>query len=327
MASEFQSVLSDEEKNKLLQILEQQGRGKWFKRWREHMAFPNNLNPLSTDRNEQEKVLRYLLLRVLINQQARFEKVRELSIKIAEEFGEALLFEPYRISEFELFKVFKNVAGAKGSLLYKVGSLGGIKPISLFAYRFKAYEGFIKWLNIKQQSFFDLIFNQLQEKGTRGLFDFLNRNSSLEVGWVGNDPKACRMFVNWAVFLFNEIWEQNISKMEDTLMIVDGHVAKVFARTGLLNKVFYEKQRPYIIQASRMRQIIEEIVAQSKRIPFYVDNGAFYIFEDNFCTDLNPNCKNCPINKLCKKYKKWTAYKIWKENQEFNDDRNLSRPV
>lgn len=164
MSREHQDSLSDKEKSDLLLILEEQGKTKWLKRWKEHMAFPSNLSPLSKEKNEQEKALRYLLLRVLINQQAKFEKVMEISIRISEEFTDILLFEPYKILESELFKVFKDVAGDKGSLLYKVGALGGIKPISLFTYRFKAYEGFIKWLGKTQQSFFDLIVHQLQNK-------------------------------------------------------------------------------------------------------------------------------------------------------------------
>lgn len=87
-------------------------------------------------------------------------------------------------------------------------------------------------------------------------------------------------------------------------MIVDGHVGKVFCRSGLLGEVLYEKSRPYIIQASKMRAWIEGIVSKSERVPFYVDNGAFYLFEDGFCTDLNPDCQGCPINKMCKKYTK-----------------------
>lgn len=62
-----------------------------------------------------------------------------------------------------------------------------------------------------------------------------------------------------------------------------------------------------------MRPLIEEIVSASGKTPFYVDTGAFYLFEDGFCTDLSPNCHICPINELCKKYTKWTAYQVWKE--------------
>ena len=231
------------------------------------MAIPSNLDVSSKDKDEQEKILRYLLLRVLINQQAKFEKVREMSIRISEEFTDVLLSEPYKISESELFKVFKDVAGEKGSSLYRVGALGGIKPISLFSYRFKAYEGFIRWLNENKLKFVDVIVKQLQNKKPIELFNFLNNHPVLESGWVGNDPKACRMFVNWVVFLFNEIWEQKVAKMKETLMIVDGHVGKVFCRTGLLKEVLYEKRRPYIIQASKMRQRIEEIVSRFGKIP------------------------------------------------------------
>lgn len=311
MAKEMQKSLSDKERGKLLEILEKQGRDKWLKRWKEHMAIPNNLNPQSLDRDEQEKVLRYLLVRVLINQQARFEKVREMSIRISEEFTDVLIFEPYKISESELFKAFKDVAGEKGSLLYRVGALGGIKPISLFTYRFKTYEGFIRWLNENKQNFLSIIEEQLRSNKSRGLFDFLNTHPVLTAGWVGNDPKACRMYVNWVVFLFSEIWKSKISELTDTLMIVDGHVGKVFCRSGVLGQVLYENGRPYIIQASKMRPWVEEIVFQSEKIPFYVDNGAFYLFEDGFCTDLNPDCLKCQICGICKKYKKWTAYQKW----------------
>ena len=40
--------------------------------------------------------------------------------------------------------------------------------------------------------------------------------------------------INWIIFLFSEIWKEKFVKMKDTLMIVDGHVGKVFCRTGLL---------------------------------------------------------------------------------------------
>ena len=95
MPRETQLGLSNKEKEELLDILEREGREKWHKRWKEHMAIPNNLDVLSKDKGEQEKILN-LLLRVLINQQARFEKVREMSIRISEEFTDVLLSEPYK---------------------------------------------------------------------------------------------------------------------------------------------------------------------------------------------------------------------------------------
>jgi hypothetical protein len=82
----------------------------------------------------------------LLNQQARVEKVKGLSVSLYGEFSEKLSYEPFNIYEKKLFSIFKEIGGAKGSLVYKVGALGSIKPLSLFAYRFKAYEGFIRWL-------------------------------------------------------------------------------------------------------------------------------------------------------------------------------------
>lgn len=191
-----QEKLPDNQIDELLKTLEEQGREKWARRWKDHIAVPNNLTLLSTDKEEQEKFLRYLLLRVLINQQARFEKVREMSIRISEKFTDIVLFEPFKILESELFQVFKDVAGDKGSLLYRVGALGGIKPISLFAYRFKAYEGFIRWLRENNLDFIDVIMKYLEKGKSIGLFNFLNAHPVLSAGWVGNDPKSCRMLVN-----------------------------------------------------------------------------------------------------------------------------------
>jgi hypothetical protein len=66
MAKEIQSSLPDKPKTQLLEILEREGKSKWLKRWKEHMAFPENLNPVSSSRDEQEKVLRYLLPEFLV---------------------------------------------------------------------------------------------------------------------------------------------------------------------------------------------------------------------------------------------------------------------
>lgn len=43
-------------------------------------------------------------------------------------------------------------------------------------------------------------------------------------------------------------------------------------------------------------------------VPFYVDNGAFYLFKDGYCGELKPKCGDCPITAYCKKYVKWTAF-------------------
>jgi len=53
-----------------------------------------------------------------------------------------------------------------------------------------------------------------------------------------------------------------------------------------------------------MRPWIGEIVSKFGKIPFYVDNGAFYLFEDGYCTEVDPNRKKCPVNIVYKKYLK-----------------------
>ena len=55
MTREKQVRLLDKEADKLLKILEKKGKAKWLKRWKEHMAFPSNIAPLSAKREEQEK--------------------------------------------------------------------------------------------------------------------------------------------------------------------------------------------------------------------------------------------------------------------------------
>jgi hypothetical protein len=310
MARENQTSLSEEDKSRLLEKLEIRGKSEWDNRWENHMAFPSSLDVRSSEEEVREKVLRYLLFRILINQQAKYEKVREVSVKVAERFGDALFYSPFQISEYELIELLRQIAGPRGGLLYRVGFLGGIKPLSLFAYRFKSYEGFIRRLGSLGRKLTDIIAEKLAQ-GSHELFDFLCTDPILDAGWVGNDPKACRMYVNWVVFLFSEVWGFGVRDMSDTMMIVDGHVGKVFCRSGLLNSVLYEGQRPHIISASQMRSDIEAVVSASERVPFYVDNGAFYLFEDGYCTDLEPRCNSCPISEICMKYKKWTAYKKW----------------
>ena len=223
---------------------------------------------------------------------------------------------PYFNAPFDYPDLFESYEAymEKMRRVTKVGALGGIKPLSLFAYRFNAYEGFIRWLNEENLKFYDLIHDFILEQGVKELFRFLSSHPVLEAGWVGNDPKACRMFVNWVVFLFGEIFGFEEVRLEDTLMIVDGHVGKVFCRTGLLGEVLYEKKRPYIIQASKMRSAIEQIVSQAGMIPFYVDNGAFYLYEDGYCKDLEPYCEACPVQGICKRYIKWTAYQIFRQS-------------
>lgn len=106
MAKETQEVLNNKEKELLLKELERRGVEKWRKRWTIHMAIPESIDPYTNNLKLREKILRYFLLRILINQQAKFEKVREISKSLAKKFNEKLISKPYNILEEELFKIF-----------------------------------------------------------------------------------------------------------------------------------------------------------------------------------------------------------------------------
>jgi hypothetical protein len=314
VAREEQTSLDPKHRVELLKELEGRGRSEWEEIWKEHIGFPQGIDPSSTVRREQENVLRFMVLRALINQQAQADKAIEISRQLFLEFGERLLSQPFQISGRRLFAIFHQVGGERGRDLYRVGALGGIKPISLFSYRVKAFEEFMRWLDESNQSLSEFIFSCLNRGGASALLKGLTEHEVLGSGWVGNDPKACRMLVDWIVFLIVEVWkEEAFIALSDTVMLVNGHVGKVFCRTGLLGTVIYNKNRPYIIEAAQMRPAIEEIVSTSGLVPFYVDNGAYYLFKDGFCLELNPKCFECPVSALCLKHIKWTAYQKQRE--------------
>ena len=310
MVLEFQEELPYVKKREVLLTLNEYGKSGWNVRWKDHMAVSNELLV-----QEHENIIRYLLLRAIINQQAESLKARELAINLYEKFKEKLLRRPWDVELIDYIRVFRRIGGPKGSAVYHVGFLRGIKPTSLFTYRIMAYVYYIKKLEKERRSLRGIIERSLNVKE---LYNLLRNDEVLSIGWVGKDPKACRMFVNWIIFLYNEVWKESISlSMRDTLMIVDGHVGKVFARTGLLGRVKYEKVRPYIIEAAKMRYEIEQLVHEFPEVvPFYVDNGAFYLFEDGYCLEESPKCDDCLLSKHCKKYIKWTGYKKYRGSNE-----------
>ncbi len=194
--------------------------------------------------------MRYLLLRVLLNQQGDTGKVRELVTELFATFQEELLYAPSQVEQrfAEVLSVFKRVGGPRGSGIYRVGALGGIKPLSLFLYRFAAFSIFVR----SAGGIYGLVRSKLSG-GVSKLLAFFRTDPILDGGWVGNDPKAARMLTNWLVWLFGHVWRELRVDLSATLMIVDGHVGKVFCRTGALDTVRYEQRRPCIILAKEMR--------------------------------------------------------------------------
>ncbi|MFZ8853032.1 hypothetical protein [Fervidibacter sp.] len=308
MPREKQRSLSSDERKKLIARMANLGRDFWYQHWKESMSLPEDL-PM----DDRESVVRYLLLRALLNQQGDTGKVRELIQKLFATFGTDLLLYPNTLEEQfdQVLKVFREVGRERGAELYRVGALGGIKPLSLFLYRIAAFTIFIR--NVRD-SFYEAVKSKLDE-GVRSLWKFLRDDPILDGGWVGNDPKAARMLTNWLAWLFSEVWQETEVDLQETLMIVDGHVGKVFCRTGAVETVVYESERPFVILAKEMRADIEKMVRNVSGVqPMFVDEGAFQIAMQ-WCFETSPNCPECPIKDLClagqgsEEHQRWTAYK------------------
>ncbi|MEM3147194.1 MAG: hypothetical protein QXY94_06555, partial [Archaeoglobaceae archaeon] len=217
------------------------------------------------------------------------------------EFGRQLLYEPAKLAkQFEkVLSVFHQVGGEKGSEIYRVGALGGIKPLSLFLYRFAAFAFFIERFS---GNLADIIENKLLH-GISSLWTFFR-----------DDPKAARMLTNWLAWLFCEVWQKVEINLTETLMIVDGHVGKVFCRTGALEVVPYERNRPFIILAKEIRSEVDKVVKSvPSTIPMFVDEWAFQI-ATNWCFESGPNCRECPLCNTCLvgqgslEHLRWSAY-------------------
>jgi len=122
--------------------------------------------------------------------------------------------------------------------------------------------------------------------------------------------KAARLYVGWIThpMLYVKIFGDDERIRSSIPMVVDGHVTKVLARTGFLDKVSVEKERN-IVKAEEERKRIEELVRAFRegRDPFLIDYGAFWV-GINYCKEENPNCGQCPLKNICKKNTEFRAY-------------------
>lgn len=299
MSKENQQGLQDNERQELIRCLEAIGRKVWQQDWQANMALPNDLL------EDREGIIRFLLLRTLLNQQGDTGKVKQLAQELFSKFGKDVLYNPVAIEQRfdEALEVFKQIGGERGAKIYRVGALGGIKPLSLFLYRFPA---FVFFLHRQKGGLYEIVKNKLANEDVLALWAFFR-----------DDPKAARMLTNWIVWLFKEVWHEPVkTSLEDTLMVVDGHVGKVFCRTGALEKVVYERRRQFIIMAKELRKPIEKLVKTvSQAIPMFVDEGAFHVAM-SWCHDTKPRCNSCPLRPFylagqgSEAHIRWTAYQV-----------------
>lgn len=145
--------------------------------------------------------------------------------------------------------------------------------------------------------------------------------------------KAVRMYISWighpdlGIDVSNGKWDKSLFEMP-----VDGHVGKIFSRTGLVPVVVHEGKRNSgsrwnVIVASDMRILIQEVTNRYSGDSIMVDHGAFQIgincCPDNlvgiacdFCTRTSLcqikskiGCKGyCMLRDFCKRNLVWRAY-------------------
>lgn len=168
-----QEGLSDNEIVQFLRSLQDIGQDFWQRSWRESMALPEDM-PL----HDHESVTRFLLLRALLNRQGDTGKVRELVRALFVAFGQQLLDKPLKVArQFrEILTIFYQVGGEKGAKIYRVGALGGIKPLSLFLYRFAAFAFFVNGLN---RHLCEIVEDKLQQ-GVCNSLGFLSGRPNFE---------------------------------------------------------------------------------------------------------------------------------------------------
>jgi hypothetical protein len=118
--------------------------------------------------------------------------------------------------------------------------------------------------------------------------------------------KAARMYISWVghpnlgIDVSSGAWNRASFEMP-----IDGHVGKVFSRTGMVNKVIHERKegkgpRWNIIVAAKMRPLIQEVTNKYSDDPIMVDHGAFRI-GINCCTDKIEfvSCDSCTREDIC----------------------------
>lgn len=309
-------VSSPKETRKILEILEGIGRilqPLTLKRLTD--CFPDRI------RSDKEKVTRPLLLVALLDQQAESPTALKMAQRVYKTFGEELFSRPARaLVNLDRLGAFQDE--------YKISpAIGRVLP------RFA-------WILLRVGAF--LIYELTLDNDGKRLSDELSKCASpveasdlLEGNIVLNAvlrEKARLMFLSWVghpglgIDISRGKWREN-----EFLMPVDGHVGKVFCRSGVINEVVREGKphrgaRWNIIQASNMRPSIQAVVQEHHKDCIYVDHGAFQIgfncCPDNLTGIACDSCQNisceiaeviscggqCPLSGYCKRNTMWRAY-------------------
>ena len=277
-------------------------------------ALPKEIN------DDVEKMTRFLLLLAILDQQAESPSARLTAINIYKTFGEELFNKPQNV----LLRMDKLVPLKQG---YKISpAIGRVLPrFGWMVLRIGAFLIYEMTLNHKK---FSTTLGQLSSP--KEALHLLQSNPVLEA--VLRD-KARRLFISWVGHpaLGLDV-SQGKWKISDFEMPVDGHVGKIFSRTGIVPQVIHEAKegkgtRWNVIIASQMGPMIQEVVNNYSNDCIMADHGAFQIgfncCPDNLvdiscdsCKKFEPcqiasliGCKgHCILKEFCKRNLTWRAY-------------------
>ena len=302
---------SESDKKAMLDILERVGKKIQPLELKE--TFKNIPNEIKSDK---EKLSRFLLLTAILDQQAKSPTARSTAIEILNILGDDLFNNP-KSSLLQLNKLYAIKDG------YKISSMR-IPRFGFFVLRVGGFLIYEMMLNNNS------LVEKLREASTpRDAINFLHSNKLLES--ILRD-KAAYMYISWVghpdlgIDISEGKWDKS-----SFLMPVDGHVGKIFSRTGIVDEVIHERLRGKsdrwnIISASQMRPKIQEVVSSYGNDTIMVDHGAFQV-GFNCCTDNLEGiccdkcsklyCKvsesidypdRCVLSEFCKRNLIWRAY-------------------
>ncbi|MBS7288875.1 MAG: hypothetical protein KIH01_09125 [Candidatus Freyarchaeota archaeon] len=242
--------------------------------------------------SDKEKLTRFLLLTAFLDQQAESPSARKTAIRIYDVFGDDLFFKPQQclmqINRLAALKDEYKISPAIGRVLPRFGwfvlRVGG----------FLTYEMMLNKAKLAEKLG--------QCKTPREAAALLQSNPLVEAILR---EKAVRMYISWighpnlGIDVSNGKWDKALFEMP-----VDGHVGKIFSRTGLVSEVIHEGKRGgsrwNVIVASNMRPSIQEVTNKYSSDCIMVDHGAFQI-GINCCPDNLEGmaCDSCPRANTC----------------------------
>jgi len=269
---------------------------------------------------DKEKISRFLLLSAILDQQAESPTARKTAIQIHGIFGDDLFYAPRTV-----MLNFQKLVPLKAD--YKISpAIGRVLPrFGWIVLRVGAFLIYEMTLNNRKLS------EELGRCETpRNALDLLYSSPVLES--ILRD-KAVRMYVSWighpelGIDVSKGKWRK-----ADFEMPVDGHVGKIFSRTGMVKEIIHEAKegknaRWNIISASKMRPSIQAVVNEHSGDCIMADHGAFRL-GITCCPDNLQGiaCSSCPrtatctikdqigcpgsclLSDFCKKNLTWRAY-------------------